>query len=241
MNDDQVPHQRHVSTHYEVLGVAAKADQSEIRRAYHVAARRWHPDRLGELAPTEASRAEDEIRRVNLAWEVLGREDRRSAYDLELRRGAVPSQPRPAGVRSDDGVIRIDPRLLDPEFLAARRHAQFDQISNRSSMVLRAAPLVAVLGLLAAIFIFSAYARGGGEQSTTSTVAGPNLGAGVAANDCVSVLTGPALLERPCDGAADGRVIGARLEDAPDAVCPLGTTREIALQNGVVVCLASVG
>jgi hypothetical protein len=242
MNDEQVSiHQRFAPTHYQVLEVEQTADQATIRRAYHQAARRWHPDGLGELAAGQVRRAEDEIRRVNQAWAVLGREDRRQAYDRELRRGGPgEATARAAGVRSDDGVIRIDPRLLDPEFLAARRHAQFDEISRTHSIILRAVPMVAVLGLLGAIFVFTAYARGDGDSGSSTTVVGPSLGAGIEANTCVSVLTGPSLLARPCDPSADGRVIGARESNVEGSTCPLGTTREVTLSNGVVACLAPV-
>jgi hypothetical protein len=194
------------------------------------------------MAPAEAKRAENEIRRVNQAWEVLGREDRRAAYDRQLRdwapspRGAEPR----AGVSNDNGVFRIDPRLLDPEFLAARRYAQFDEIGHRQSVMLRVVPVLAVLGLLAGIFIFTAYARNDpGAAPTSTTVAGPSLGAGIKGGDCVSVLGGPALIARPCDDGAAGRVIGARLDDSR-STCPVGTGREVRLANGVVACLAPV-
>jgi len=231
-----------VPTHYEVLNVASRSDQAEIRRAYHQAARRWHPDGFGAGEESDAVRAEAEMRLVNRAWEVLGDEDRRRSYDLELRRRSGPTAGggTRVGPRADaDGVIRIDPRLLDPSVLAARRHAQSDQISNRSSLILRVAPALAILGLLVAIFVFTAYARDGGDDAAgaTTTLPGPSLGAGIQANDCVSVLTGPALLARPCDAAADGRVIGARL---PDGVCPLATLRQVELTNGAIVCLGAV-
>lgn len=241
-DDDTLRHQRFAPTHYEVLGVAANADQATIRRAYHEAARRWHPDRRGALAPADAARAEDEMRRVNQAWAVLSRADRRRAYDSDLRRGMAdqPGPARPAGVRSDDGIVRIDPRLLDPDFLAARRHLHYDDISKTHSVILRVVPVVFVLGLLVAIFVFTAYARGGGDAAVSTTVPGPNLGQGIEANMCVTVLGGPSLLARPCDANADGRVIGARMADVEGSVCPLGTVREVTLANGVVACLGAV-
>lgn len=194
------------------------------------------------MEPAEAKRAEVEIRKVNQAWEVLGREDRRAAYDRQLREWAPNSRAGEArnGVSNDNGVFRIDPRLLDPEFLAARRHAQFDEIGHRQSVMLRVVPVLAVLGLLAGIFIFTAYARNDpGAAPSSTTLAGPSLGAGIKGGDCVTVLTGPALIARPCDDGAAGRVIGARL-DQPTATCPIGTTREIQLANGVIACLAPI-
>ncbi len=223
--------------HYGVLGVPRRADQAEIRRAYLDAARRWHPDRSSARSPAEADQAEAAMRQVNEAWAVLGDKDRRAAYDRQIVARAPAPGERP-GVQTTDGVTRIDPRLLDPEFLAARREAQFEQVSVRTSLVLRAAPVLAVLGLLAAILIFTAYARDSIDQPTATTVPGPSLGAGIAANDCVVVTSGPALLEVPCTATADGRVIGARL---PDGVCPLGTLRDVELSNGSIVCLASPG
>ena len=75
-------------------------------------------------------------------------------------------------------------------------------ISNRSSAILRVAPMLALLGLLLAIFVFTAYARNGDATAATTTLPGPSLGAGIKANDCVTVLTGPSLLSRPCDATA---------------------------------------
>lgn len=228
-----------VATHYEILKVAETAEQAEVRRAYHRAARRWHPDRFVDADADEAAKAENAMRRVNQAWEVLGQPVKREQYDRALRTGAhtvAGSGPRP-GVTNDDGVIRIDPRLLDPEFLAARRQGYEREVSYRTSLILRVAPLAALVLLLAAIFVFSAYARDNEAVAAPSTVPGPSLGTGIEANDCVSVLQGPALLARPCDAGADGRVIGAR---QLDGVCPLGTTREVELTNGAVACLAAL-
>lgn len=232
---------RALPTHYEVLEVARSAEHIDIRRAYHRAARRWHPDRFAERSAADVEQAEGRMRLVNQAWEVLGDAGRRMVYDRELRGGltgdTTARRTTTGPVADDDGVIRIDPRLLDPAFLAARRDAHLNEISNRSSAILRMAPLVALLGLLAAIFVFTAYARNNSGSVAGTTLPGPSLGAGIEANDCVSVLTGPALLARPCDATADGRVIGARL---PDGVCPLGTIREVELTNGAIACLAAI-
>ncbi|GAB4099850.1 J domain-containing protein [Sinomonas halotolerans] len=62
----------HVPSHYEVLGVPVTASVAEIKRAYRRAARQHHPDHGGDPL---------EFRRVTLAFEVLSRPDRRTAYD----------------------------------------------------------------------------------------------------------------------------------------------------------------
>ncbi len=223
-------------THYEILGVPRGVPQDEVRRAYVAAARKWHPDRFVGRSPEDAERAEQAMRRVNQAWETLGDSDRRILYDQELD-GRSSLDASVSGIRVDDGITRIDPRLLDPDFLAARRQAQFDEISNRSSVAIRVFPVVAVLTLLVGIFVFTAYASDQVRGPTSTTVPGPSLGTGIEANDCVDVISGPALLEVPCTATADGKVIGAHLGDG---VCPTATRTEIELTNGVFVCLAAV-
>ena len=225
--------------HYRVLGVPRRADHDQIRRAYLDAARRWHPDRFNGRPADEAAEAETAMRRVNQAWSVLGDAEQRAAYD----RRVVPQAPKPgerAGVNTSDGVTRIDPRLLDPDFLVARREAQLEQISGRGAVVLRMAPIVAVLGLLAAILVFTAYARDAVTPPTPSTIAGPSLGQGIAANDCVQIMSGPSFIETECGPNAAGRVIGAYELDGGGS-CPLGTIQEVVLTNGLVACLASAG
>lgn len=230
--------------HYRVLGVDPGADQATIRKAYHQAARRWHPDRNSSRDPAELARAESEMRRVNQAWEVLGWSESRRHYDRRLsdlsHTGYQTRAARPMadGQKPDrPGVIRVDPRLLDPDQVASRRYVQQADMAWRQSRILSLVPLAALVVLLAAIFVFTAYARSGSGPGPSTTVPGPQLGEGIEANDCVSILAGGALLERPCDDAASGRVIGARHLDGE---CPVGTVNEVTLANGLIVCLGLV-
>lgn len=65
--------------YYQILGVAADAETSDIKSAYRKLARKFHPD----LNPEED--AEANFKEVAEAWEVLKDKDRRAEYD-ELRR-----------------------------------------------------------------------------------------------------------------------------------------------------------
>jgi len=58
--------------HYEVLQVNPRADAEVIRAAYRVLARKYHPDHGGDPAAMIA---------LNDAWDVLGDQSRRAAYD----------------------------------------------------------------------------------------------------------------------------------------------------------------
>lgn len=62
----------HAQDHYSVIGVAANADEVEIRAAYRAKARQLHPD-LGGSA--------EEMRLLNSAYEVLSDPSARRAYD----------------------------------------------------------------------------------------------------------------------------------------------------------------
>ena len=77
---------------YAVLGVARDAPTDEIRRAYVALARRTHPDVRGD-DPAAA----EQMRRINLAWEMLSDADSRAAIDRSLSRPPQPKAPQSAG------------------------------------------------------------------------------------------------------------------------------------------------
>jgi molecular chaperone DnaJ len=66
--------------YYEVLGLAENATAKEITKAYRTLARELHPD-----ANPDNARAEERFKEVSAAYDVLGDEEKRSAYD-EVRR-----------------------------------------------------------------------------------------------------------------------------------------------------------
>ncbi len=75
--------------YYAVLEVSLQASQDEIKKSYRKLALQYHPDR------NQGNRqAEQKIREVNAAYEILGDPDARKAYD-RLRMGHVgPSVSR---------------------------------------------------------------------------------------------------------------------------------------------------
>ena len=62
--------------YYKILGVSRSASNKEIKRAYRKLARRYHPD----LRPDDKS-AEQKLKAINEAYEVLGDAEKRSKYD----------------------------------------------------------------------------------------------------------------------------------------------------------------
>lgn len=64
--------------YYEILGVSKTASASEIKQAYRKWVQQFHPD----VNPSPA--AQEQIREINEAYEVLGNETKRNAYDHRL-------------------------------------------------------------------------------------------------------------------------------------------------------------
>ncbi len=89
-------------TYYEVLGVSRDAPTDEIRRAYLVLARQHHPDFHSSSGETSVQSAEERMREINLAWQVLGDEAGRAAYDRSL------------GLRTDEGPVASGPIIKQP-------------------------------------------------------------------------------------------------------------------------------
>jgi preprotein translocase subunit Sec63 len=88
-------------SHYERLGVATDASLPELRQAFRVLSKRYHPDTT--TLPT--AEAEEAFRALRQAYSVLSDPEARAAYDLRLvqaappRRAVAVTAPRPASVR----------------------------------------------------------------------------------------------------------------------------------------------
>lgn len=61
--------------YYATLGVSERASHHEIKKAYRRMARKYHPDRNGTVY------AEDMIKKINAAYEVLSDDLKRAQYD----------------------------------------------------------------------------------------------------------------------------------------------------------------
>jgi curved DNA-binding protein CbpA len=78
-------------SHYDVLGVPPNATDAQIRAAYRTLVQLFHPDRLGHLKEESRTFAEDRLKALNAAYEVLGDPGKRANYDATQ---AVPAPPR---------------------------------------------------------------------------------------------------------------------------------------------------
>jgi DnaJ-class molecular chaperone len=71
---------------YEVLGVKKNADAAAIKSAYRKLAKKLHPD-----ANKNDPKAAQRFAEINSAYEILGEEDKRKAYD----RGEIDAEGKP--------------------------------------------------------------------------------------------------------------------------------------------------
>lgn len=72
--------------YYEVLGVSKDAGEDDIKKAYRRLAKKYHPD----LNPGDKS-AEDKLKEVNEAYEVLSNPEKKARYDQYGHAGVDPN------------------------------------------------------------------------------------------------------------------------------------------------------
>jgi molecular chaperone DnaJ len=90
---------------YDILGVARDISDEDLKKVYRRLVRRYHPDRNpGNKA------AEERIREINAAYEVIGDPEKRRVYD-RLRFGADVRPDTPP----DPGIIleQMEQKLFD--------------------------------------------------------------------------------------------------------------------------------
>jgi molecular chaperone DnaJ len=147
---------------------------------------------------------------VNEAWRVLSDPGRRAMYDASLRpRASRPDPPGP--VQAED---------LDDE-------RGFVPIRHPLSRLGIPLPWIAVLGVLAVIFVFTAYAvrsSGGGAPKPDGVLQ---------VGSCVTVAVDGAA-ETGCDVPHDGRVVSFL---PSGSACDDSSTGVLDRQSGHVVCV----
>lgn len=79
-------------TLYEILGVSQDVTPGDLKRAYHQAARKYHPDATGGDVGRE-----DWLKAINAAYDLLSDPVRRQYYDAELAANNPPPGDAPPG------------------------------------------------------------------------------------------------------------------------------------------------
>lgn len=67
--------------YYEVLGVNKNSTDDEIKKAYKKLAIKWHPDKFANAPEAERKTAEEKMKDINEAYDVLKDQKKRAQYD----------------------------------------------------------------------------------------------------------------------------------------------------------------
>jgi molecular chaperone DnaJ len=115
---DEIRREWFEKDYYAVLGVPKNASQAEIKKAYRKLAQQHHPD-----ANAGDPKAEERFKEVSAAYDVVGDEEKRKAYDQAREMGAAgfgggfPNGGPGGGFGGYPGGVRFDTADVDLEDL----------------------------------------------------------------------------------------------------------------------------
>gem|GEM_PF-4939590 len=205
-----------MTDHYELLDINDDASTDQIRKAFHKAARKWHPDSFGTNPPEDA---EMQMSKLNEAWSVLGDPESRKLYD----RSRITTRRQ---------NVKIAAEYLDSDRLYRHEAINRDRVEKQNSKIVK---YIFILGLCIIFGVVLISSMNSSDNQPVEKIA-VDIGQGIELGDCVDILSGPALLKVPCGVNADGVIVGAHLgSDLTD--CSEETVQPIALTNGSTACL----
>lgn len=84
-----------MQTFYEILEVSPSASPEVIKMAYKALVRKYHPD----IYKGDINYANEKIKEINIAYEVLGNDIKRRQYDAELLKEFLYDQPNNSDIQ----------------------------------------------------------------------------------------------------------------------------------------------
>jgi len=89
------------NSYYQILEVEPAASEQKIKEQYLFLVQAWHPDKFSKAE--QKARAEEKIKEINIAYDVLKDPVKRAEYDQKLqsskKTGPMQQQPRQAQSR----------------------------------------------------------------------------------------------------------------------------------------------
>jgi curved DNA-binding protein CbpA len=149
---------------YELLGIARRAEASEIKRAYYALAKRFHPDRFRrDVDETQRGRVEAAFAQIAQAYETLSDDKARAAYDAKLSSESfkcppprVASQPSAPSSSSTDAPPA---ESADRNHTAARKESAEENFQQGLAALKQENYHTATLRLAAAVYLAPKQAR----------------------------------------------------------------------------------
>ncbi|HEX5504698.1 MAG TPA: J domain-containing protein [Thermomicrobiales bacterium] len=191
--------------YYATLRVRPGASRAEIERSYRRLARIYHPDLLRDATPEARQRAETMLKRINVAYGVIGDPRRRREYDRERaarlaratlhRRQAARSRPaRTTEHWQGGGPVRVEWDRPPP--VAPRRPPAGPATAK---LLLWGAALIVAFAILLALL----WRPGRAPGPTPTTLPAVTRPAGAAAHGAAALILRGA---RPAGFARSGRL-----------------------------------
>lgn len=87
-----------MDNYYKILGLPSSATSEEIRRAYRILARRYHPD----VNPGKSS--EEKFKAIAAAYQILSDDEKRKNYDIEIEH--IVARSARAKIRAYEDAFR---------------------------------------------------------------------------------------------------------------------------------------
>ncbi len=231
-------------THYDTLGVQPSATAQEIRKAYLRRARALHPDRQQGRSPADARRAEEAMRQVNVAWNVLSDNQKRSDYDDRLlpkssaqrsttttrQNGHRPSSPRRPAQSKTSRASTARPASSSKTHGETLGRSIDDEPGDGSVSVLASLPVLIIVGIALGILLVTAF--GNQDDTTDNREIVPQLDSQLRDQNCFIFLANGGLQQESCSG---GRAEAEVVAVVPDpGNCPAGS--ESVTQGESVLC-----
>lgn len=95
-------------TYYDILEVSPRASKEVIEKAYRVLAKKYHPD---VNPPEQRAQCEEYMKVINVAYETLMDDDKRSLYDSEYINGKTYENEQPI---NDEPINHEEAEMLKP-------------------------------------------------------------------------------------------------------------------------------
>jgi curved DNA-binding protein len=130
--------------YYQVLGIPKTASQDEVKKAFRSLARKHHPD-----VAQDKKTAEEQFKRINEAYTVLGNPENRAKYDRLGSAWDQPERPGPSGRGqgassygswgdpSEGGMPHFEGTgfsdFFEQYFGAGHRHARWQDMAGEAS------------------------------------------------------------------------------------------------------------